>query len=397
MPWASRDKQLQCPGCGQKGEYKEYVYADTLQPVDPVEHLCGKCNHEWCYHLPPREWFSKHPDAIKREVEKIERKPMKPIVLPYDMVMKAMARGWKDCNFVRWFGTLPWPKAITREDIKAILIAYHVSKTRDGRVIWWQVDEQKRVMAGKVMRYKDDGHRVKESGNGNTDWVHAMIRRKAYGGMCHTNCKDCHNKAICPIPADEYELHQCLFGQHLVNEAKNLKVIHVVESEKTALLMAMFDDKFGDEHLWMACGGLSNLNPAILQPLKKYHIILYPDTNGIEKWNEKAKHIDNCSMSKWYKAIQPGTLPEGADIADLYLWRMLKERADDMPCVETHGTGAEKTTGTVAGKSTGMMEDETTGMMAGKTTGTGEILTDVFTRKYPYLKQIINDLKLTER
>ena len=88
------------------------------------------------------------------------------------------------------------------------------------------------------------------------------------------------------IDFEHSEFRSILFGMHLVSKFPQA-TIHLVESEKTALICAIH---FGDieEHLFLACGGLKNLRADMLQPLidMKRDICLWPDKDGIEEWKE---------------------------------------------------------------------------------------------------------------
>jgi hypothetical protein len=97
--------------------------------------------------------------------------------------------------------------------------------------------------------------------------------------------------------------------------------IKIVESEKTAILMAT---AYGNHtmDLWMACGGLEMITRERLQPLidQNRRIILYPDRDGIDKWMAKAEQmhysritVDTEPVTKWWKP-EDG---EKADIADV--------------------------------------------------------------------------------
>ena len=47
--------------------------------------------------------------------------------------------------------------------LKRLLEEYRLGATRDGAVIFWQIDRTNRVRTGKVMQYNpNDGHRVKD-------------------------------------------------------------------------------------------------------------------------------------------------------------------------------------------------------------------------------------------
>jgi hypothetical protein len=75
-----------------------------------------------------------------------------------------------------------------------------------------------------------------------------------------------------------------LFGLHRLKcEPKN-KVIAIVESEKTAILMTVLIPQF----LWMATGGMSMLNFDKYDCLFNRDILLYPDGNAFNLWSAKA-------------------------------------------------------------------------------------------------------------
>jgi hypothetical protein len=124
---------------------------------------------------------------------------------------------------------------------------------------------------------------------------------------------------------DRQEATLTYYGMHLLNRYPNA-TIKLVESEKTALLMAI---AYGNHPLtiWMACGGLEMISRERLKPLidQRRKIVLYPDRDGIDKWRVKAEqmHYDNLSLddepvTRWWR---DGDGPK-ADIADVVI-RML--------------------------------------------------------------------------
>ena len=79
----------------------------------------------------------------------------------------------------------------------------------------------------------------------------------------------------------------------------------------------------------MACGGLENLNPTRLAPIIAEHrrIVLYPDRDAIQKWEQKAAQlhydrvvVDATPVTTWWKPCDG----EKADIADVVV-RMINE------------------------------------------------------------------------
>jgi hypothetical protein len=140
----------------------------------------------------------------------------------------------------------------------------------------------------------------------------------------------------------------CLFGLHLLDHYRQPGVeqtVCIVESEKTALLMAIAYGNHANQ-VWMACGGLSNINRDKLAPIIRQHrhICLYPDRDGVAAWKQRAEqlHYDRVSVDtdpvlKWWKP-EDG---EKADIADVVvrmmntkkIYKTVSEVVEDLPAV----------------------------------------------------------------
>ena len=124
------------------------------------------------------------------------------------------------------------------------------------------------------------------------------------------------------------EAQLTFFGMHLLNRYPNATV-NIVESEKTAVLMAIAYGNHATQ-VWMACGGLEMLSRERLKPIidQGRKVVLYPDRDGIAKWKAKAKqigydqiHVDTDPVLKWWREGDG----DKADIADVVV-RILKER-----------------------------------------------------------------------
>lgn len=59
---------------------------------------------------------------------------------------------------------------------------------------------------------------------------------------------------------------------HRVNEDYQ-KIIAIVESEKTAIIMSLFIP----DYIWIATGSNQNLKFELLKPIKKRNVVLFPD------------------------------------------------------------------------------------------------------------------------
>lgn len=249
------------------------------------------------------------------------------LILPARIVTRTL--NLEGDALVGWLRSLNWDGA-QRWRLDEVLHDYCVGHSaKSGMTIWWQIDEEKQVRTGKMMRYKADGHRDKDNPY-NFDWIHSALSRR-YDDKGKMTAKGPY-----PYPhifnPEETEMRQCLFGMHLLDKYcldGIRQEVRIVESEKTAVIMAA---AYGNnaKQVWMACGGLENLTAEKLAPVikQKRDIIFYPDRDGIQKWMVKVKRlgyefarIDTTAVTKWWRP-EDG---EKADIADVIV-RLIQSR-----------------------------------------------------------------------
>jgi hypothetical protein len=253
--------------------------------------------------------------------------------LPVEMMLRTQyAATPNNDNLLRWIGEGIRLDSVQRRRIPLVLADYHVGHGKNGHTIFWQLDEAGNVRTGKMMKYRPDGHRDKQS-SWNFDWIHSTLERGTPQRDERGNImRDEHGDTIYDTDAykhiydiDRQEARITFFGMHLTQQYRRA-TIKLVESEKTAILMAI---AYGNtqQDLWMACGGLEMITRERLQPLinQGRHIVLYPDRDGVEKWRAKMQAIgydrmtiDTDPVLKWWR---PEDGPK-ADIADVVV-RML--------------------------------------------------------------------------
>ena len=177
---------------------------------------------------------------------------------------------------------------------------YKLGKSKDGGVIFWEIDEQQKVRDGKIMFYKDDCHRDHSR---TPDWV--SYRLKSHYGY-----------------EGDVPIERCLFGLHLLEEGgrrkeerdysasdishstfhipHSTKSVAIVEAEKTAVIMS----EVYPQYVWMAAGGLGMLNADKLRPLSDRHVILFPDTDpdgkAFDRWRQVAKEASRHTLFPVY-------------------------------------------------------------------------------------------------
>jgi len=233
------------------------------------------------------------------------------------------------CEAVVAAGYLSW------EQMVSAACRYRLGASMLGGVIFWQIDQEERVHDGKVMYYQPDCHRDKGR---NPTWVSALLRRRN------------------PFPNSPHETSHCFFGAHLIsplNERlfrppltpprssfarllpkgrKNSggetaiavitplnerlfrppltppnsggetaiavmegqggrSPIAVVEAEKTAVILS----ELYPQYVWLAAGGLGEVQVDKFRPLRGHKVIMFPDTDpegvAYKRWYEAAERV----------------------------------------------------------------------------------------------------------
>ena len=228
------------------------------------------------------------------------------------------------CEAVVKAGYLTW------EQMVSAACRYRLGATRQGGVIFWQIDQDERVRDGKVMYYRTDCHRDKQH---NPTWVSTLLHKRD------------------PFPNSPHETSHCFFGTHLLTEngykghteiteiterpkgqmeitddtdffsntdfmdykdyaakaapaqpvPETLSVISVcpkksvcvVEAEKTAVIMS----ELYPQYVWLAAGGLGEVQVEKFRPLRGHKVILFPDTDpdgiAFKRWSDAATLVMN--------------------------------------------------------------------------------------------------------
>ena len=230
--------------------------------------------------------------ALRHELGHDRPKDMRPMWQRRLSTESAFCRALVACGYM------------TGEQMRRAAQRYRLGMSRDGGVIFWQIDEHDVLRDGKIMYYRDDCHRDHDR---KPTWVSYLLKRSGQ------------------LP-QEFKSEHCLFGSHLIFPPKlggvrgglnermfldepidkaermfrpplappNLggEVIAVVESEKTAVIMSAVKP----EYIWLATGGKTELNVAKLKPLAGRKVILFPDTDE-----------DGQTYREWYEVAEAAT------------------------------------------------------------------------------------------
>lgn len=236
--------------------------------------------------------------------------PLPPLLIPRSYVRRTMeVANEREVTFIDWLRQLPWDTE-QRARLNEVLWMYCVGGWRDGRVVFWMIDHEGNPRAAKLMKYYPQGHpkyghRDKEAHPG---WIYNQdgVRQR--------------------LDPERHEILKPLFGSHLLRRYPQA-VVNIVESEKTAIIMANY---YGDlqSQLWLACGGLKHLKLDSMQPLidQGRTVWLWPDKDGREAWQEVCDKLgyDKCRVyTHFFDTCWTEADGDKADVADIAI-RMMR-------------------------------------------------------------------------
>ena len=272
-PWGWRDHHLGgrasnkhiCPNCGKK-TFVRYVDSETGSYLGD---LVGKCDRE----------------DTTNEISTIDWRYVESCRLQTSNFKDYLLDRFRDCH----------------PQVLQVCEDYFLGGDGEGGTIYWQIDEQSRPRAGKIVQYdRQTGHRIKNT-TLPVSWMHKKLIKAG------------------ELPKD-WKLSQCLFGAHLLPQRTDDPVC-LVESEKTALICAIRLPS----SLWIATGGLNNFRLEPCQCLAGRNVIIYPDLGGYDKWCVQAEKF-SAKIGFRYKVsrlLEDNATKEerqqGLDLADFLL------------------------------------------------------------------------------
>lgn len=280
----STSKKFICPMCKMK-TFVKFIDAETSSYLGDGLGRCDResnCGH---YSVPNSNIVSLR---YKRTVA--------PVVTSFhglELVEKSFMVNSQN-NFIQFLNSI-----FSEKEVKEAVLKYFIcsSKRWNGASVFWQIDNYERVHAGKILAYNPETGKRSKSNDGKAliDWVHSILKRKGI--------------------VIEFNLNQCLFGLHLIKDIE-VKVIGLVESEKTAIIMSIFKP----EYLWLATGSKSGFKYELLKPIQQYKIIAFPDKSEYNDWLIKSKQLNklnfNIVVNDW---LEQTYCEDGTDLADVLM------------------------------------------------------------------------------
>jgi hypothetical protein len=300
-PYKGINTRYRCPICQQRDKtFSLYIDTETGEHIHPT---VGRCNRESnCgNHYTPKQYFQDNNISFDTPQSKAYKpRPVTPQPKPVSFipveVFKASLKAHDTNHFVKFLINL-----FGVEVASQLVSRYFIANSRhwNGATVFWQIDAQGKIRTGKIMLYSSTtGKRVKEPFN-HINWVHKVLKQP------------------------EFELRQCLFGEHLLFD--KTKPVAIVESEKTAVIASVYLPQF----IWVAVGSLTNLKAEKCRTLIGRTVTLFPDLNGFEKWSSKAKelsHLTKFTISDLLeRKASEAERKQGFDLADYLIKYNYKE------------------------------------------------------------------------
>lgn len=249
-------KKFICPQCGKKRfvrmvcESGDYLSAEFGR--------CDRSNSCGYSNYPKSNMLEQQIDYSLPKINVFKKTDTIPSTISYTFVQKSM----KHYEINSFFQFLL--RFFNKDRIETVFDLYNVgtSKKWGGSTVFWQINIDLIVRAGKIIKFDAlSGKRIKEPFP-QTTWAHSLLKLK------------------------DFNMKQVLFGEHLLNRFPK-KVVCLVESEKTAIIMAIIHPTY----IWLATSGKNGFTIDKLKVLKNRKVVVFPDSDAFQEWDEKAKFI----------------------------------------------------------------------------------------------------------
>ena len=232
-------------------------------------------------------------DKIKPQPTRQKETPRpQPSFIESETFKKTLQR-YEHNNFAQWLcgvvGQEPAMEAIRKYNVGSSMYCGNAAA-------YWYSDIQGNIRSAKVIPYRSDGHRRKDTKpKPEATWAHSYY---------------CLN-----IP--NFHFVRCLYGEHLLTDTS--KTVALVEAEKSAVIASIYMPDF----IWVSCGGAEGLNVDVCAILRGRNVIFFPDCGKHKEWSDKAAELSKTcffSYSVSEHVEKNATADEraaGIDIADI--------------------------------------------------------------------------------
>ena len=265
-----------CPNCNKK-TFVKFIDNETNHYLNPTD---GRCDRE-----SKCGYFKKPASNCITNIENCITEVIQP-TYHNTIVLQKFCNTKQQSNLITYL-----LRHFERQNVLQAINKYHICTSNywHNATIFWQIDAKNAIHGGKIMLYNcNTGKRVKKPFN-HVSWMHKQLK------------------------LNNFVLQQCLFGLHNLIRITKGDTICIVESEKTAIIMSIVIPNF----LWLATGSKTGFKQEMLNPIKDYTIIAYPDKTEYQKWTETTELLNKkgfkISCSNLLEKID---IENGGDLVD---------------------------------------------------------------------------------
>jgi hypothetical protein len=291
-PYKNLSSRHICPQC-EKKELTLYIDSETGNYIHPT---VGRCNRESnCgYHYTPKQYFQDN--KIQTYNYKVQTPlPVKtiPSLVKADYIpftaFKASLKNYENNHFITFLIS-----KFGNQTTEELIAKYYIGTSKHWHcsTVFYQIDLSGSIRTAKIILYNPvSGKRVKEPYD-HVNWLHSILKLQ------------------------DFNLSQCLFGEHLLKD--KTKPIAIVESEKSAIISSVYFPDF----IWLATGGKNKMKPELFKNLQNRKVIFFPDLKAFDLWSAKAKELGlkNYTISDLLETKASEEEKQlGLDIADYLL------------------------------------------------------------------------------
>lgn len=303
----AKRQAYKCFGCGKSGDVINFIQeVENISFVEAIKKL--KIDTK----------FDKSKSNFQRPIP-----PPRKLHFIDPKYLKQSLKKYEDNRFVNFLLTLFAADLVTR----LITKMYYIGTSKsiwEGTTVFWQVDHNLQVRQAKGILYnpvtgkrrkwkRQSDHEILKTAKEN--W----IAKNKVDAVCFGK------RLIKKSGVAEPSIIPCFFGQHLV---KDNQKIAIVESEKTAVLMAGFGAiglPIARDFTWLATGGATGINfnnKDAFKVLEGKEVVLFPDLEKFKEWTYNSLLLENVNVV--VSDLLEGLATEadrkaGLDIADFIL------------------------------------------------------------------------------
>ncbi len=270
-------RRTDCPFCFKKGKYSAFMNTKTGE-LAPLEYgMCSSCTKS---KRPPDNFISG--ESVQEDNSILGYYEADTVSI--NMINQFHQGKYRRSNFIKGL-----ERRFGREQVKRVVDLFKLGSFADSGIVFPYLYTDTHVCTGKIMFYDDDLHRIKDGKKQYPQYLHNLNYKSDENGHFDFNDYDIDENGNEYII--RFKLKLCLFGHHQIVNDKH-KIICLVESEKTAVIMSIVLPEF----IWVASGGKTMIQDYKFLYFTGRKCLVFPDLSEDDNvylyWLEKLTYYN---------------------------------------------------------------------------------------------------------